>query len=227
MMLYEILYYVDEKKYYIMGILVGFLLFFLGLFFLIPKKNGEQNSVVIEKKIEPKDSVAVNVDIKGAVLKPGVYQMRTNEIVLDVIKKAGGFTKNADLNFINLSKKIQDEMVIVIYTKEEIQKMKEGDKEAFIVEGDCRCPEIQNDGCIQSKDLVTNEEKEKASGKINLNKATLTELTSLPGIGNAKATAIIAYRKTHGNFQNIEEIKKVTGIGDAVYEKIKEQIIVS
>ncbi|MDQ7033157.1 MAG: helix-hairpin-helix domain-containing protein [Desulfonauticus sp.] len=60
--------------------------------------------------------------------------------------------------------------------------------------------------------------------KININKASKEELTQLSGIGRAKAQAIVDYRKSHGNFISIEEIKKVKGIGDKIFEKIKEDI---
>lgn len=226
-MLYEILYYLDEKKYYIMGILVVLLLFFIGLFCVMKEKRTETDSIIVEKRNGEEENVAMNVDIKGAVNKPGVYTIGQDKIVLDVVKKAGGFTKNADTNYINLSKRIKDEMVILIYTKEEIQKMKEGEGSAVIVEGNCHCPEIKNDGCLDFENVITNEEVKKPSGKINLNTATLKELITLSGIGSSKADAIIRYRNEHGKFQTIEEVKKVKGIGDAVYEKIKDQITIS
>lgn len=191
-------------------------------------KQNEYNQInidnnIIEEKItqnKQEEIVKYNIDIKGAVNKPGVYKVENNLTVNDVIKIAGGLTKEADTSVINLAKKITDEMVIIIYTKEEVKKSNIVDTVIKIVEKECICPNIQNDGCLNTeiKDTITNNEN---SGLVNINTATKEELLTVKGIGESKANNIIKYREEHGNFQTIEDIKNVEGIGDTLYESIK------
>lgn len=178
----------------------------------------------ISKKEEKTEINKVIVDIKGEVNTPGVYELTSDDTVMKAIDKAGGLTKNSDTSNINLSKKLEDEMVIIVYSKTEIEKMNEPKIE---------CPPC-NDACIQEEDekakLDNNENKKDTnetitpSGKININEATSAELQTLDGIGEAKAKAIIDYREKNGNFKQIEDIKNVSGIGDSIYEKIKNNI---
>ena len=160
-----------------------------------------------------------NIDIKGAIKNPGVYTIDCNNTINDVITLAGGLNDNADTTLINLAKKITNEMVIIIYTKEEVKKSNILDTVVKVVEKECVCPNIQNDGCIndQVTDTITNNQ----NSLININTASKDLLLTIPGIGEAKAKAIINYRETHGKFQNIEEIQNVDGIGSKLYEEIK------
>ena len=171
------------------------------------------------------------VDIKGAVLNPGVYEIEANKKVIDVVNLAGGLTDNADTTLINLAKNITDEMVIIIYTKEEVEKANTNDTVVKVIDKECVCPEIKNDACISSsisnKNTTSNDTTDTVElGKINLNEATLEELQTLTGIGESKAKAIIEYRESIGLFSTIEEVKEVTGIGESLYEKIKDNITV-
>lgn len=165
----------------------------------------------------------VLVDVKGEVKTPGVYELTTDNTVIDAINKAGGLTKTSDTSNINLSKKLEDEMVIIVYSKTEIKKMEEPKLE---------CPPC-NDACIKEEDEKakldkeeTNTKETQTSNKININKATSQQLQTLDGIGESKAKAIIEYREKNGQFKNIEEIKNVSGIGDTIYEQIKNNITV-
>ena len=108
---------------------------------------------IVEEK-EDGVSTKITIDIKGAVKNPGVYNMNRDSRVIDAINKAGGLLDTADNSIINLSKKITDEMVIIIYTKDEIGKMLEGDMAIKIIEKECICPKLENDACIDNK--VTN-----------------------------------------------------------------------
>lgn len=190
------------------------------------KEEAKEKNVKDEPTTKPKNYV---VDIKGEVKKPGVYTLKENDRVIDVVKKAGGFTKYADASSNNLSKKIKDEMVIVIYSKDEINsylltKEKEQQKEEK-----CTTDIIKNDSCIENKnkeenkEVSLNENNNKETNLININTATKEELTTISGIGDSKAESIIAYRKEH-KFETIEDIKNVSGIGDSLYEKIKDYI---
>lgn len=181
----------------------------------------EQDSLNLEnlKEIE-EEKIKLNVDIKGAIKKPGVYKIDSNLTVNDVINIAGGLTENADTSVTNLAKKITDEMVIIIYTKEEVKKSNIVDTVVKVVEKECVCPNIQNDGCLNTeiKENITNKENEEL---VNINTATVEELQTITGIGESKAKSIIEYRKTNGNFKTIEDIKNVEGIGEKLYESIK------
>ena len=164
------------------------------------------------------------VDIKGAVLNPGVYEIEENKKVIDVVNLAGGFTDNADTSLINLAKKVVDEMVIIIYTVEEVKNSKEPETVFKIIEKECVCPEINNDACINNG--ISNETETGDLGVVNINTASLDELLTLTGIGESKANAIIEYRESFGLFTTKEDIMNVDGIGESLYEKIKENITV-
>lgn len=174
------------------------------------------------KQEENKNKI-YNVDIKGAVKNPGVYKINSDLTVNDAIILAGGLTKEADTSVINLAKKIKDEMVIIIYTKEEVKKSNIVDTVIKVVEKECICPNIQNDGCLNTeiKDNITNNEN---NSLININTASVEELQTITGIGESKAKSIIEYRKNNGLFESIEDIKNVEGIGDKLYETIKVYI---
>ena len=142
------------------------------------------------------------VDIKGEVNSPGCYEIDSDKRVKDLIEIAGGLTKNASVDGINLSAKLSDEMVIVIDKKETVKK-------------------IETDNRVLVKPS-TNDTK--TNGKISINKATKKELMTLTGIGESKANSIIDYRTTKGPFKSLEDIKKVKGIGDSIFAKIKDYI---
>lgn len=193
---------------------VCIIVLFIILFF--PKKEKETiDSFLLEEEITNK----IFVDIKGAVQKPGVYEMEEHSRVQDVIEKSGGLTKYADTSVINLSKQLTDEMVIVVYTESEIREMKQGTTSIKYIEKECICPKLENNACIEESTI------EEDVSKVSLNSASLEELMTLPGIGKTKAEAIIQYRVDHNGFQTIEELKNVKGIGDATFEKLKAYIM--
>ena len=186
-----------------------------------------------EKKVPKKEEIkeeasSLIVDVKGAVKTPGVYELDSDKRVIDAINKAGGLLETADTSLINLSKALTDEMVIMIYTKEQMQK-------EDIVCPPCECEQL-SDACIEEEnqtvlDKETKEEgnsKEdvKIEGKININTASIEELMTLDGIGETKAKSIAGYRDTNGKFKDITEIQNVSGIGESTYEKIKDDITV-
>lgn len=160
------------------------------------------------------------VNIKGEVINPGVYEVEDDMTVNDVIFLAGGLTENADTLPTNLSKKVEDEMVIIIFSKDEVQNFKQVKEELKNIEEKCNCEEyIENNTCITVEGLVED-------GKININTATKEELMTLPGIGESKALSIIEYREKNGKFEAIEDVKNISGIGDSLFDKIKENITV-
>lgn len=224
-------------------LLICFIVLGLGLttFFWFSKDNSivdaqmtddivkEEFEEVEKKESEDKIDSVFMVDIKGAIKKPGVYEVDSNKRVIDVIKLAGGLNSNANTNYINLSSKVKDEMVIWIYTKEEIEKMKLEQSSANYMIESCNCPVVDNTTCLNSNEENNNEDKkeiDKENDIININNASLEELMSLNGVGESKAKSIIDYRNRIGNFKSKEDIMNVSGIGEALYNKIKDSITV-
>ncbi|MBR3116723.1 MAG: DUF655 domain-containing protein [Bacilli bacterium] len=161
----------------------------------------------------------VFVDIKGAVNNPGVYELDTGSRVIDAIILAGDLREDADTSIINLSKELKDGMFIIVYTKDEINTYKDKiiPSKTIVkeIENKIICPDTSNDACISDND--------KQAGLININTASIEELTTLPGIGESKAKKIIEYRE-ETPFETIEDIKNVSGIGDSAFDKIKNNI---
>ena len=203
---------------------------------VVSYRKQEKESIEISKELKKEDKgiksitktkkVQGNlmVDIKGEIKKPGIYKVDKNTRVIDVINMAGGLTEQADTSVINLSKKITDEMVIIVYSKYEVENFLETKKEEEKKQELCKDGEIVNGACI-SKTETKNETKT-ISGKLNINTATVEELQMLPGIGESKAKNIIEYRNTNGNFTSIEDILEVPGIGNSIYDQIKNVITV-
>lgn len=229
------------ENYKFFSISVVFIMIVIGVvscFFLF--RNSKKEDIVLEEEsfvslekveseqedIEEEILVSlVTVDLKGAVVQPGAYTVNSNSRVIDVLSLAGGVLENADTSVINLSKKVFDEMVIIVYTKEEVKKWEDNSK--VMEEKSSICEEntlIVNDACVCPEIGETENIEEKNDTKISLNQATLDELMQLLGIGESKAKLIIEYRESNGGFQNIEDIKNVKGIGDSIFEKIKESI---
>lgn len=219
------MFYLKKYRYIILsGLLIIVFLFF--------NKNSDEIELTSDLSLEIKEEVTeeipkeekIKVDIKGAVKNPGVYEINSNGRVADAIEISGGLTNDADTSTINLSKNLTDEMVIIIYTKEEVEEMLKGSTSIKYIEKECICPEIENDACIDN--VIDNKPDTNTSNeqKVSLNSATIDELMQLPGIGEVKAKAIIAYREKNGGFKTIEELLEVNGIGESTFNKIKDQL---
>lgn len=193
---------------------------------LVEKDNKDVSST--EEKSDKEPNQKCYVDIKGAIKKPGVYFTNCNSNVNDIIVLAGGLNENANTSVINLAKKITDEMVIIIYTNDEVQNSNVVDTVIKYVDKECNCPNIKNDGCINNEidKNITNKSDKDDNDIVNINTASLTELQTLSGIGKSKAEAIIRYREQNGNFKSIEDLLNVDGIGEKLYEEIKPNITV-
>lgn len=184
-----------------------------------------ENELLFNKEEEVKEQETKEicyVDIKGAINNPGVYQIDCQKNVNDMINIAGGLTDKANTSVINLAKKVSDEMVIYIYTNEEVKNSNVVDTVVKVIDKECSCPNIKNDGCINTE---INQEigtgSESSNKLVNINSASLEELQKIPGVGEQKAKSIIEYRNKSGKFKNVEEILNVNGIGDKLYEQIK------
>ncbi len=193
--------------------------------------SSKENIVLNTKKEnldeEEQEEVYYQIDIKGEVNVPGIYTVKEGSRVIDVIRLAGDLTEDADTSVLNLSKKVADEMVIIVYSYDEVTSFTETlEKEKIEQEACLNQNGITNDACIGNSEDNTSSSSVVISGKVSLNTATLEELMTLPGIGEAKALAIIQYREEVGAFQSIEELKEVSGIGDAIFDQIKENITI-
>ena len=146
------------------------------------------------------------VDIKGEVLRPGVYEFSCVSRIQDVIKKAGGFTEEADETKINLAQKITDQMQMIVPNLHSKQ-------EGGVTEGNSEKGNLSNTTPSNSK-----------QGTVNINTATLEELQTIKGIGKKKAEAILQYRKEHGAFRTKEDLLQVKGIGKKALEAIESQV---
>lgn len=222
-----------HRKQIIIIVIIAMLFIFLtttALYFYEPKKEKKISSLKVKKKItqvekyKPKTQKKYMVDIKGEVISPGIYELPNDSRVIDVINEAGGLTENADTTVINLSKRIEDEMVIIIYSKWQVENWKETKEQETYLKKQCTSPregQTKNDACIEQ----TEERQSLSPNIININTATKEELMTLTGIGESKADAIISYREKQP-FTKIEDIKNVSGIGDSVYEEIKNHITI-
>lgn len=138
----------------------------------------------------------IQVHVAGEVLNPGVYKLDSGSRIIDAINMAGGFTEKADKNSLNLAKTVDDGEQIMINS-------------------------------IAENNGVTNEpQTQSTNGKININTADLALLQTLNGVGPSTAQKIIDYRSTNGKFKTIEDLKKVSGIGEKTFAKFKDQICV-
>ncbi len=188
------------------------------------------------EKVEDSSNVSeekyIWVDVKGEVKNPGVYKLKENSRVIDAINVSGGLTKKAYTKYINLSRILKDENVIIVNSTSEIKKVSSGNNITEVKINN----NSKNSASISESELITNDNvksEEDNTGnslegniKVNINTATKEELMKLSNIGESKAEKIIDYRTANGNFNSIEDIKKVSGIGDKLYDSIKENITV-
>ena len=155
-----------------------------------------KENLPIEETIEYVEELPVFVEVKGAVTKPGVYELLEGDRVLNAIDMAGGYLDSSNSKHINHAERVKDEMVI--YVPEEGEEMEE-------------TPVTSNSS---------------QSSLVNINNADATVLSTLPGIGAAKAEAIISYREQIGAFKEKQDLTKVTGIGQKTFEKLEPLITV-
>lgn len=206
----------EHKLYVFAAVIIALGGFFY--FFLYDSKSSSNLSLsgveaklptdVVETKKSSQQSQGgqlekIMVDVKGQIKQPGVYQASVGERVKDVINRAGGLTDNADESGVNFAERVVDEMVIYIPAQGELAA-----------------------GAATGASTLSGGGSSNKETKIDLNKADVNELQNLPGIGPAKATAIIEYREKSGPFKAIEDLKNISGIGDKTFEKLQDLIVV-
>lgn len=167
-----------------------------------PKRSTTTLSTSKEKLAEDKTEEII-VDVKGAVVKPGLYHLKTGARVNDAITAAGGFATDADQKSVNLAQKVTDESVIYVATS----------GENISVVGEAPTTDNHQSGTNNSK-------------LVNLNTATVADLQTISGIGAKRAADIIAYREANGSFKSVDDLKQVSGIGDKTLENIRPYVTV-
>ena len=189
----------------------------LYLFIRKTNKKAEKISIGTKKnsqkeKAEPQTSSSeesefLTVDVKGAVKNPGIYQLKKTSRINDAIQKAGGLTTDADSKSVNLAQKLTDEAVVYVATM--------GENAASV---------SSNTG--QSSTSGTSEVASQKGNKVNLNKANLSDLQSISGIGQKRAQDILDYREANGKFNSVDDLKNISGVGAKTLEKLKEYVTV-
>ena len=164
-------------------------------------EKGDKSNEISQAETEDR---LVTVDVKGAVKKPGVYQLQSNSRVHDALEKAGGLTDEADLKSVNQAQKLSDEAVVYV--------AKVGENAVDVTTS---APASATSGPGQTK-----------SALVNLNTATEADFQTISGIGQKRAQDIIAYREANGRFKSVDELKNVSGIGAKTLEKLKEYVTV-
>ena len=161
-----------------------------------------------EEKAEEQDEQAfavpsiIYVDVCGHVARPGVYTFTEGSRIYEAIEAAGGFTDDAAVTAVNRAEFLSDAMQLYIPSQEE-----------FCGTGDQAVPDVASAAAAPEAD----------DGLIDLNTAGMDQLCELPGIGESKASAILAYRDKYGPFSSIDELMQVNGIKEGTFAKIKDR----
>lgn len=191
----------------------------------ISKKKAEITESDQSSAIQQPVSQTIYVDVCGAVVNPGVYELSSDSRVFQAIEKAGGYLPGAAASYLNRARSLYDGQQIYVPTQEEV------DSQTIPLTQD----ETAQDGVVQEGTAQTGTaadntadgtETTQAGQRINLNTADVSQLSTLTGVGESKALAIIAYREENGPFTSIEDIMNVQGIKEGTYEKIKDKIAI-
>lgn len=255
------------------GVIIGTMMLLVligaGLYLFVSQNNenylvAEDENLLAEKSVQEEKIVnKIKVEVKGEVALPGVYELDDESRLQDLIDAAGGFNEKAYYDNINLSMKLKDEMVLVVYNKDKVNKSSNNSNKTNNVNKSSKVntntsisneadeknikPEYNIDVALENNesviekeenkttevvkpndnnDVVINDEGTSTNKLVNINTAGVKELSTLTGIGKAKAQKIIDYREANRGFKSIDEIMKVKGIGKATYEKFKENITI-
>ena len=183
----------------------------------VAKDTGVENTEKTEN-IETNDSQSFVVYVSGYVNNPGVYELSAGSRVIDAIDAAGGYSKEAYDNYLNLASLIADGQMIYVPSEEEVES-------GSIERGVASCADGSGVGGVTGGNGGGNGGNSSDSGTlVNINQASKEELMTLPGIGESKADKIIAYREENGRFSTPEGIMEISGIKDGLYNKIKDKI---
>lgn len=207
-----------NKKQKIIITIIGILMVLFIGFYIISKTNSKEydyleieeneimdNDIVNEQNLNGEDNKII-IHVTGSIKNEGIVEAKDGARISEIIDLAGGATEEADLSKINLAYAVKDGQKIYV-------------------------PSVNDNNNIEniSEDAgenVVDNNMDKTEEKVNINKASQTELETLSGIGPSTALKIINYREENGDFEKIEDIKNVPGIGEAKYESLKESICI-
>lgn len=178
--------------------------------------NSEDSSSIQSNAPATMPEVVI-VHVCGAVTSPGIYEVGGNRRVSDAIDAAGGFLDTADRGYLNLARELCDGEKLVVYTRKETKKIAKTEESEH---------EIANPEASETCDKANTEDIGSNVNQVNINTALAEELMTLPGIGQSKADAIIAFRESNGGFSSIDELMLIPGIKEGVYSKIENYIVV-
>ncbi len=182
----------------------------------------------------------IYVDICGAVANPGVYELSSDSRVFQAIEKAGGYLPEAAASYLNRARSLFDGQQIYVPTQEEVDSQTIPPTQDGVAQGTTQTGDDtgntasgagNTDGTGSNSQPASDSQGGTAAAtssdaRINLNTADVSQLTTLTGVGESKALAIIAYREENGPFTSIEDIMNVPGIKEGTYEKIKDKIAI-
>ncbi|MDD2360007.1 MAG: ComEA family DNA-binding protein [Syntrophaceticus schinkii] len=192
----------DRKAQVFLIIIAAALLFAGGYKYALFRAPGPESEVTVTEQVEEtREMETLGVHVAGAVNKPGVYQLGQGARVEDAVSRADPLP-DADLNHLNLARRVVDGEKIYVPREGEVQTSSDGS------------------GVESTASAV------ESGGKININTASAAELDTLPGIGPVLAQRIIDYRTTHGQFRSVADLQKVSGIGSRRYEQLKDLITI-
>ncbi len=219
----------QHKKYFLLGVLIVGAIFFY-FFSSNDSKNDPLSSAQPLQNLvdETTNATATNqptqsntntisattpsatlvVDVKGAVKKPGIYELSPEDRVYDAIMASGGYKEQADSKMINHAEKLKDEMVIYV--------PKKGEKVEGSIVNAIPSTAQSNENAASSEQTL-----------ININVADSAALQTISGIGPAKAEAIIQFRTENGPFQSIDDLKKISGFGEKTVERLKPLVTIN
>ena len=214
--------WLDRNRHLIFGAIVVATLGAAGIFYLWrPADSGPVEILTVEPTASPVPTLpapiatptpgVVRVYVSGAVTTSDVYFLPKGSIIKDAIIAAGGFTADADRERINQALELQDQQQIHVPRQ-----------------GEQNPPPVVQGGSSGDNGPTADSAAPPGApgGPVNLNTATVEQLDGLPGIGPALAQRIVDYRQKVGGFKHIEEITEVSGIGEAIFAKIKDLITV-
>lgn len=206
-------------EYKIQSVTILIVLLLSGAFWLMNNNKQPQTTSVFKhptsetskqvqssKTSETKGTAGIYVDVQGEINRPGFYRLKRDARVFDLLQLAGGLKETADHKQVNQAQKLTDQEQVYIPKKGE---------------------NVNNDNLIETQNN-DGEKGEKADvpATININTASVDELQNLTGVGPKKAEQIVQFREENGDFGKVEDLTKVSGIGEKTLETLKDQITV-
>lgn len=167
---------------------------------VLPVVADEETEKTKKDVTKEEDNKTILIYICGEVKKPGVYELPKGSRICDAVEIAGGMTKLASPNFWNLAEFLSDGQMLFFPTKEEADAQKKAIEDLKVSSGQ--------------------------DAKVRINSAEQSELETIPGVGPSRAKAILTYRREHGNFKSAEELMNISGIGEALFDRMRDYIVI-